>query len=299
MGLNEAEVKRSILTTLSYHNFFDYPLTKKEIIKYFISSSKKNANLSIINQTLNKLVCQKIIEEKNGFYFLKNKKDLVFLRKKRKKYSQKKLKIAKNFLKYLKLIPWIKMIAVTGALAMENSSKDDDIDLFIITQENRLWLTRLLLIVILIIIGKRPEITKYKKDIKDKICPNLFLDERALGLKKSRQNLFIAHEIAQSKPILNKDNTYQNFLSQNKWVENYLVNAFQEIDFDWLIINKHNKKNNNKALFLLNRFCYKLQVVYMKSKKTSEQINLNSAFFHLSKDRGKEILKKVFKNMPA
>ena len=99
-----------MLTSELYHDFFDYPLTKEEKIKWF-TPIKNNSKI-----------------------ILKNRKALLEKRKLRKKISEKKRLIAQRAAEILKFIPTIKLVAVTGSLAMQNSSEDSDIDLMVITQ---------------------------------------------------------------------------------------------------------------------------------------------------------------------
>ncbi|GAG00712.1 unnamed protein product [marine sediment metagenome] len=213
--------------------------------------------------------------------------NILELRKKKEKYSQKKLKIAKKTANFLKFIPWIKVIGITGALAMHNSDKDDDIDFLIITQRDRLWLTRLLIVFFLEILGKRRR--PNDKKIKDKICLNMFLDEFTLSLSKTKRNLFTAHEIVQMSPIYNKDNTYERFLRANLWVKKYLPNSLK--DTSEVARSDSSEVEGSCILNLLENLAYQFQSKYMKSKITSERISPHFAFFH-PKDRSREILVK-------
>ncbi len=54
----------------------------------------------------------------------------------------------------ISLVPWIQSIWVTGALAAGSVIERDDIDLMIITDPNRLWLSRLLVVGLGLISGR-------------------------------------------------------------------------------------------------------------------------------------------------
>lgn len=213
-----SQSSQAILKTLAYSDVFDYPLTEKEIWQYLIS--EKIVSFEEIQNELHSLLESKRISKKDDYYFLQGRKKIVGIRKNRRKWSQKKLKIAKRVTSWLKTISWVKMIAVTGALAMKNAKKDDDIDLFFITASNRLWLSRGIIVSFLRLFGlyRRPQ------KIKDMICPNMFLDKSHLKLPKEEQNLFTAHEVCQLKLIWQKDKIYQKFLKENRWVTTYLAN---------------------------------------------------------------------------
>jgi len=202
------------LATLAYADIFDYPLTASEIWRFLISrrlvSSRQLAPL------LKKLV------SKRGFYFLSGRQMIVGKRQQRQEWSRPKLKIARRTAWWLRLLPTIKMVAVSGALAMENTSENDDIDLLIVSGAGRLWLTRLLTVLLVELVARRRR--PGDRQAKDKICLNMFLDERHLAMPENERNLYTAHEVCQLKLLWDRSQTYQRFISQNQWVKKYLAN---------------------------------------------------------------------------
>ncbi len=277
------KLQNSILKTLVYHDIFDYPLTQKEIWKFLLLNSKFK-----IQNYLDDLIRKQKVFIKDNFYFLPNREEIIEIRQKREKYSQEKLKKAKKLAKLLRFIPWVKMIGITGALAMSNACEEDDIDFLIITDQDRPWLTRFLMIIFLEILGKRrrPKAKKVK-DIKDKICLNMFLDETTFQQAQAKKNLFTAHEICQMKPIFDRNNSYERFLWTNRWVKKYLPNGIQNLEpriKNQGIISKSSRRPESKALssmlLFLEKLAYQLQLKYMKSKRTSEDISPHFAFFH-------------------
>jgi len=210
------ETQQAILKTLAYADVFSYPLSLKELYLFLIGKKINEKDLSTQLKGL------KNIGKKQGFFCLKNQEKNFNLRQKRKKDSQAKFKIAQKVAYWLKFIPWIKMVGVTGNLAMNNAQSDDDIDLLILTKKNRLWSTRLLAILITEILGIRRRAGQ--KEVANKICLNMFLDEVHLQIPQKEQNLFTAHEICQLKPLLSKDNFYSKFIAQNQWYQKFLPN---------------------------------------------------------------------------
>ncbi len=210
----------TICRTLVYADIFDYPLKEPEIFSYSIS---RNAlSLSSFGLSLRKAVGHKQVFSKGGYYYLPGREMIVAIRQRRKIASGNKMKIAQRIAFWLKFIPTVKMVAITGALAMDNSEKDDDIDLLIVTAKKRLWLTRFLttFLVELVAERRRPK----DQDFKDKICLNMFLDEENFPVPQSERNLFSAHEVCQLKPIWNRGGTYKRFIRENKWTTQFLAN---------------------------------------------------------------------------
>lgn len=262
-------LKESIISTLAYHQIFDYPLTEEELLLYQI---EKKTNKKLVSLSLEKLSKEGLITYKNGYFCLSKSNKYATLRKKRKNISGTKLKRATLYAKILDLIPTIKFVGLTGALAMQNSTRSDDIDLLIITSSNLLWTTRLLANIMLFPFKRRPKTQQQA----NKACLNIFIDGADLKIKD--QNLYSAHEICQMKVLYNRGNTYQQFIASNKWVYRYLPN--------WTLhgapINKTRAEDPhlNWLLANLEQILKRLQLKYMKSKITTEKISNTQLFFH-------------------
>lgn len=254
-------LKSSEISSLIYHDIFDYPLTSSELKKWraipIVDFKKKVTVL-----------------KKNGFYFLKGKEELLYKRIEREKYSKEKLTIAKKAASILAKIPTINLIALTGALAMNNATKSSDIDLMIITKNNTLWTTRLVSYLLINICGfkvRKPK-DSYQED---KLCLNMWLDEEDLVWKSENRNIYSSHEIAQIVPLVNKNNTYEKLLNKNSWILNYWPNAVK--------LNKNlkfKKVMSSKTYFFIEKLAFKLQYFYMKNKISREVITSTQAIFH-------------------
>lgn len=211
-------LQKAIFKTLAYADVFDYPLKAKEIWRFLISSEK--FDIKEVQQQLSQP--QSFFQQQGVYYFLSGRRQIINARKKREAWSRKKLKKAVKIARWLKLIPWIKMVGVTGALAMKNSDQEDDLDFLIITAHDRLWLTRLLSVVLIELVAARRRPGDQK--VRDKICLNMFLDEVHLKIPQKEQDLFTAHEICQLRQLWDKNGIYQKFIVQNQWFKKYLAN---------------------------------------------------------------------------
>jgi len=288
-------MKKEILQTLVYADVFDYPLIVEELYKFLIA--RRPLSFSVFKKKLQEIIRRdKLIKTDGKYFFLKGRGEIIYLRQKRKFWSQKKIKIAKKVSRWLKLIPWIKMVGITGALAMKNADRNDDIDLLIVAAKNRLWFTRLLAVFLLEIMAvrRRPGDTK----VKDKICLNMLLDEKNLTLPKNERNLFSAHEVCQLKPLWGKDSCYQKFLKANLWVKKYLANSLDIKKLRYEDIKGEKKKNFSisQLLNFLEYFAYKIQIAYMSSRRTSEIVELHRIRFH-PQDCRERIIKEYQKRL--
>jgi D-beta-D-heptose 7-phosphate kinase/D-beta-D-heptose 1-phosphate adenosyltransferase len=271
--LNTGNISNREKFSLLYHHIFEYPLSLADLIKWLPSDKFESKKVDF--------------SYKNNFYFIKGNDGLVYKRLLRKRTSAKKMKIAKRVASFLSLFPSIKMVGVTGSLAMENSSSESDIDLIIITKKGLLWTTRLVVLVALM-----KQIRRFgDKNQKDKLCMNIWLDESDIFWKKKDQNLYTAHEIAQIIPLVNKDKTYEKFIWKNIWIKNFWPNA---VKLPYGISHKlyAEKPIKHKAcsiILIIERFTYWIQYRYMKSKISRETITPTRALFH-PKDWGKNVL---------
>ena len=280
-------LRQAILATLAYHDIFDYPMTKEETCRYLI---EERANLKSIRDGLNYLVASKKIGAKEGYYFLKNRTNLVSLRIQRGKYSKSKFTKAHFFANILKIIPTAKLVAVSGALAMQNSQKDDDIDLVIVTAKDYLWTTRFLANIVLLPFKRNPSGVK----ISDRACLNVFIDESDLKIKPA--NFYQAHEICQMKVLWDRESTYQKFLKANSWIKKYLPNWQPSSQFTVHSSRKLKPSTVNRQPSTVENFLKNFQRWYMRSKITNEKIGEHQLFFH-PKDTQELVLREYAKRL--
>ncbi len=287
-------MKRAILKTLAYADIFDYPLKAYEIHKWIIS---KRASLQEVQKGLSKLTNEGRIGKYKDYYFLPKRGKQVLRRIKNAKLSRSLMFRARFLTQILKIIPWIKLVGVSGGLAMENAGKKDDIDLFLITSRNRLWLSRLFATLVLTLLTVRR--SRKTKSVSGKFCLNIFLTED--DLKQQRKDLYTAHEILQMKPLWQRDGIYKNFLEKNDWAFKHLPN-WVGVPGSALGRERHalkgktGRKGNSPNAFadMLEILAKKMQLWYMKAPEGMERIWDGALYFH-PQDYNPKILKE-YKN---
>jgi len=275
-------VKKSQLRAVCYGDIFDFPLVKKELIFWQVAGGTGD--------------CRMVrIEEKGGYFFLKGKKKLVKIRKGREKESVKKLLLAEKMGRLIFCFPTIKLVGISGNLAIGNSGKDDDIDFFIVTSGGTLWATRFFINLVFDLLGwrRKPE----DKIVRNKACFNFFLDEDNLKFDKRERNLFIAHEILQMRPLRTRGDIYSRFIRQNDWVEKYLPVAYKKT-----VEEARKFKRENSFFALLARFLFvvvekplmSFQFFLMRKRKNKEKVGRGVVRFH-PEDKKDWVLRKYRK----
>lgn len=213
-------LKQSILFTISYFDVFEYPLTAFDVWRYLFGFK---AELAQVILKLDDLIRQGQIEMKNGFYFLPERSNLVDKRQDNHDVSEKFWRRAVMVTKILSYIPFIKMISVVNSLAFFNCNNKSDIDLFIITDKNKIWTARALSSTLLHILGLR----RHGRKIAKRVCLSFYVSEEKMNLDYIAQDefgFFVAYWIGQGTPILNIGRTYEKYRSANAWIYKYLPN---------------------------------------------------------------------------
>ena len=223
----QSQITKNILNTIIYYDILNYPLTAFEVWKYLtvierhsMSNWTSNVQISLgeIIEALESKELKKKIEEFQGFYFLKGRKVLVERRIQNDKNSIVKYKIAEWVAKWLRFVPFVRMAAVTGTLAMKNPEKNSDIDFLVVLEKGRIWTGRLLVTLAVHLLGKR----RHSDKIKNRICLNYFITTGSLEIK--RQDLFAANEYSFIYPLFGF-NVYRNFSRENiGWIKKYKPN---------------------------------------------------------------------------
>jgi len=175
-----------------------------------------------VEKGLKRLIGKKKIIERYGYYSLIGRSKNIQKRIDKLQTSQAHMHSAKWIVRLFKLVPWIQLVGISGNLAMDNADEYDDIDLFVITQKKRLWISRLSILFILSLLEKRRRRSDSRKSAAGKFCLNLLLEEDQL--EQTRKDLYIAHEVLQMRPIWERSNIYSIFLNQNSWAFDYLPN---------------------------------------------------------------------------
>ncbi|MBI5620059.1 hypothetical protein HY950_03800, partial [Candidatus Gottesmanbacteria bacterium] len=151
MQLTRADV---IAAAVAYADIFDYPLTEKELRTWLLFYVFKRPRLVIVQgEALRRL--KRVCVASVVYYGLRRVNQLVKVRRQRIIWSKKKMLTAQTISWWFRLVPTIMLVGVTGGLAMANAKKEDDIDLFFVTQKGTLWISRLLTTVIAELLGVR------------------------------------------------------------------------------------------------------------------------------------------------
>lgn len=207
--------KQHILNTLAYFDIFQYPLLKEEIHRFHGQST----DAASIDEAIISLTEEQFIFRVDEFYALHNERSLAARRRLGNQLAAEQMKTAQKAAKILSRFPYVRGLAISGSLSKNYSTEKTDIDFFIITSANRLWIARTLMHL-------------YKKltflNGRQKwFCMNYYVDRA--GLEIEEKNIFTAMEIATLIPMHGKM-VLDDFKLMNKWIRNYFPAGVNNTD---------------------------------------------------------------------
>ncbi len=281
---------KKLASIIKYFAVFDYFPSFKDIYTFFPEKISKK-KLRIIFKAKKYTV---------GEYGIGRKISNIKYQISKRKLDNWRYKI---YIKLLSFPPQIKLVGLSGSISMMNAKEDDDIDLFIITGENRLFTGRLIALVLAQILGLRRgrdsatnKKARYQKFFdgkpqtaknlvsslsKNKVCLNLFFDESNLKVPKFKQTEFVGHEVLQMKPIIVKNNIYDRFLEANGWVFKLFPNSKERIsNFKFLISNQFQISNFKNLNDWIEHRLKNFQLKLINRHRTTEIITSTQLWFH-------------------
>jgi len=269
----------TILRAIIYYDIFHYPLTHEDILYHCGVSKEKNLEY---HKALDFLVNKKIIHKLDNYYALENNYDKVKRRIKGNKEAERWLKKARRFSCFIASFPFVRGVAVSGSLSKGFVGEDPDIDYFIITKPNRLWVAR----TILIAFKKVFLLNSYKY-----FCLNYFIVQDNLEIEE--KNLFTATEITTMMPVFGK-NINNHFFEKNQWISAFYPN-FNVDDLKGIPVNNTKSPKRIIEFFLGGKFGNAMDNYFMNitinhwTKKYRQGQDDNE--FNLSFKSGKNVSK--------
>lgn len=226
-------LKNEILRTLLYYDIFSHPLTEDEIFSFL---SRNSISKEVFVNHLREFSESEgsAFARKDGYYFVKPGAENIKRRLEKESYSKKMWRSASFVTHIIKRFPFVRAVMVSGSLSKNSSDKKSDLDFLVITANNRLWISRSLLM----LFKKIFLFNSYKF-----FCINYFITESNLEIED--KNIFTATEIATVKVMYNSE-LLNKFIEQNKWITGYFPNYML---CDPVLHSPGCKVNNNNSIF--------------------------------------------------
>jgi len=198
------EFDNNVRATLLYFDIFDHPLSMEELFQFFPEKIARGA--------FGQMLAESRLRPSDGMFHLRETNGLVSIRKAREKKAKVMLLAAKLVGRFIRHFPFVRAVFLSGSLSKGTNPGDADVDLFIISAEERLWICRSFL-------------TAFKKVFlfngKKFLCPNYFLTEHHLEIPE--KNIFTATELVTLKPLFNEPKLHELIVA-NQWISQFYPN---------------------------------------------------------------------------
>jgi hypothetical protein len=205
-GLTGAEL--AIARSVIYASLFDYPLTLAQLRQTLIESIQTPSQvLAAYNGSA---ALQDLIEFRDGFFFPTGRADLVDERRRREARSRGFLDRHRLLLQLVCMLPYVRMVALSGSIAHLNLEGSGDLDLFIVTRGRRVWSTTVAVLLLAKLLRRRRI-----------VCANFVVADSRLLLEQ--QDLFAASQVIHLKPLLGRD-VFLRLLEHNPFVFRFYPN---------------------------------------------------------------------------
>lgn len=203
------KLENSILKVLVYFDVFHYPLTSGEIISFLDQPANENE----FNNAISSLLNSQTIFQLDEFYSLQNDLSLSIRRKKGNEQATLLLTKAERIANLLYKFPYVRGVGVSGSVSKNFADENADIDYFIITKANRLWIAR----TFLHLFKKVP----FLKNRSQHYCMNYFVDEADMVIEE--KNIYTATEVFTLIPVAG-NGSMKSFFETNAWSYQYFPN---------------------------------------------------------------------------
>lgn len=199
---DDEEIYRLVL----YYSFFNYPLKFDEVLR----SCPGVSDREMFNRIVDELIKGGLLVEKNGYLGINDSQLQIDQRIADENRLEKAKSKIERSIKVISRFPFVKSVMISGSVSKGVLKEDGDVDFFIITKNDRLWLTRTLLVLNKKVL--RLNSRKY-------FCVNYFIGENELAIPD--ENMFTAVELNSLIPVYNVE-IHKELLSANGWASNYI-----------------------------------------------------------------------------
>lgn len=243
----------AVLKTVAYSDMFDYPLTAREIHRYLTGVK---ASLQEVVRFVGE---DGLFTRTDDYFTLPGREEIVNIRLQREAQSRLLMPRAIHYGRMLGTLPYVRMVALTGSLAVMNISGNHDFDYMLVTQSGRLWTARAFAVTF----------GRIMRPFGHRICVNLLISESALAWPQC--DLYSAREICQMIPISGIE-VYRRFCAANAWTESILPNSGL-FTYDRVPVSSPGRKNTIQKLLeislsseRLEQWAMRLQLARMTHK---------------------------------
>ena len=219
MNTRDTILLRNIIATITYYDVLDFPMTAFEIWRHMVYAPAQQQQSDVwtlgdVCAVMHGNDIKTFVEEDQGFYVLRGRKQLIKKRQRRDLLSTKKIKKLRRYVFWLRVVPFVRMIALTGRLSYKNGDDDSDLDVLVVCAHGHIWMGRFLMTMMTQFMGVRRHGDKHA----DRVCLNYYITDASLEVPT--KDLYAAHEYSFITPLYGRD-VFVRFMKANQWIKKY------------------------------------------------------------------------------
>jgi hypothetical protein len=208
-----------IVATVAYADVMDFPLTGFEIWKYLMATgddtdSRGPVNLDAVLAALQTEEVKKRLVSDRGWFALRGRSELFEQRWIRERRSEIRMKRIRGLGRVLRFVPFVRMVALTGSVAMKNAKRGSDWDMLIVLRAGHIWMGRIVVSGVLHLIGRR----RWGRHTRDRACLNFWITSESLEIPL--KDWFSSWEYSTLIPLFGA-REFRRFRMENRWIARF------------------------------------------------------------------------------
>ena len=204
----------AVLKSVVYSSLFEYPLTPQEVA--FSLPGARLSGTEVVATYHRSQALQSVLDFQDDCFYLRDRPLCAIKRQRREAFSRDVLMRHRRMLQWLGLLPYTRLIALSGSSAHLNMSDKGDIDLFVVTRGRRVWSTAVNILLVSRLFGCR-----------EMVCFNYLVADTNLALRE--RDLFSANQLIHLRPLTG-DEWMMRLRASNMWVEELYPNSLPAKD---------------------------------------------------------------------
>ena len=204
----------AVLKSVVYSSLFEYPLTPREVSFSLPGARLKSTEVVAIYHRSEAL--QSVLDFQDDCFYLRDQSLHLIKRRRRETFSRDVLVRYRRMLQWIGLLPYTRLIALSGSSAHFKMSEKGDIDLFVVTRGRKVWSTAVNILLVSRLFGCR-----------EMVCFNYLVADTHLSLQE--RDLFSANQLIHLRPLTGEEWMIR-LRESNQWVEELYPNSLPPRD---------------------------------------------------------------------
>lgn len=175
-------LEAACLRTLAWFMAMGYPPLLEELVADFsVGGGQAIPSRTEVERMFEQLEGDAQLIARHRRFVLPGYEGLFAEQTKRERSFPRKWRKIQRLVRWIRLLPSVRFVAVCNTTALGSARDEADIDLFLIVHEGTLWLTRGLLSLFAAVTFRRPN---QRRGERDALCFSFFIDDADLSLQK-------------------------------------------------------------------------------------------------------------------